>query len=202
MAMLRPTRSILLILVALLYTATATAYTISIQEASCGSGPSCSYLPSDILEVDVVLDTEGETFYGFILHVWFTWDELWVVNGTYHPIPGEEYGSIYWYPWSNEFFWYITSWSWTPIGPVNQSIATLVFHVMDVPSSTNMVIYPNFDSYFGDAFIGHDGTDHTESVVLKDLVVHVPEPMIPLLLTSGVGLLILLNRLHQRKTTA
>jgi hypothetical protein len=57
--MVGATRSSLVTLAILLHAGMATAYSISIQEVSCGSGPSCSYLPSDILEVDVVLDTEG-----------------------------------------------------------------------------------------------------------------------------------------------
>jgi cysteine-rich repeat protein len=139
--------------------ASADAYSVSIEGFE-------SAAPGNILEVDIIMDSEDQTLYGYIMRVYFDPAVLSVVSGTYHPIAGEVYGSLYMYP----DHWYVTMTSWVPAGPVNQSIATLVFHVMDVPTSTLTSIDPNVVT-----LIGHGGANHASTTTLVPLEIHVSD---------------------------
>ena len=163
-------KALLLVFVALLYAGSASAYVTSV------TGPSASVFPTDIVTVDVILDSQGEANYGYLMNVYFDPAVLSSVGGTYHPIAGEAYGSLYLYPDN----WYITSTSWVASAPVLQSIATLVFHVMDVPGSTDTSITPVVTT-----MLGTGGLDVGSAVV--PLALHVPEPTTTMLM--GLGLL-------------
>jgi len=139
--------------------ASADAYSVSIEGLE-------SAAPGNILEVDIILDSEDQTLYGYIMRVYFDPTMLSVVSGTYHPIAGEEYGSLY----MNSDYWYLTMTSWAATGPVNQSVATLLFHVMDVPASTLTSIDPNVVT-----LMGYDGTNHASATTLVPLEVHVSD---------------------------
>jgi cysteine-rich repeat protein len=139
--------------------ASADAYSVSaVGLESPGAG--------SILEVDIILDTEDQTLYGYIIDIYFDPTVLSIVSGTYHPIEGEALSSLFMYP----DHWYITMTSWGPTGPVNQSVATLVFHVMDVPASTMTSLDPNVVT-----LLGHDGTDQSSTTTVVPLEIHVSD---------------------------
>jgi len=165
------TKALLLVLVALLYAGSANAYEVSV------AGPDTAP-ESSVINVDVMLDTEGLEFYGYIMSVYYDPAVLSSQGGTYHPIAGESYGSLYAYPDN----WYIASTSWVAQGPLAQSVATLVYHVMDVPSTTITEITPVVTS-----LMGFDGTDMSGSTAQIPLSIHVPEPTTTMLM--GLGLL-------------
>jgi hypothetical protein len=170
--MRRYTKALLLVLVALLYAGSANAYSVEV------TGPSGA-LESAIIDVDVVLDSEGQTLYGYVMQVYYDPMVLSSVGATYHPIAGESYGSVYAYPDN----WYIQSTSFVAGGPLSQSIATLVFHVMNVAGSTDTNIVPVVET-----MMGWDGSNFASSTAQIPLSIHVvPEPTTTMLM--GLGLL-------------
>ena len=169
--MRRYTKALLLVLVALLYAGSANAYMVSV------TGPG-SAAESDVINVDVMLDSEGQTMYGYIMQVYYDPMILSSQGGTFHEIAGSVYGSLYAYPDN----WYISSTAWAAVGPVNQSIATLVFHVVNVPGSTLTEIAPVVGT-----LMGFDGSNMAGSTAVVPLSIHVPEPTTTMLM--GLGLL-------------
>jgi hypothetical protein len=83
--------------------------------------------------------------------------------------------------------WYITSTSWPAAGPLSQSVATLVFQVMNVAGSTHTDIVPVITT-----LTGTGGADFSGSTTVVPLSIHVgdvPEPVTALLVGFGlVGL--------------
>lgn len=180
---MRYVRAILLMLVALAYAGTAGAYTIDVV------GPS-EAAPSDPITVDIMVDTEGNTWYGIQMYVTYDTAVLSSVSATmnYAPgmLPGYPYSSLYLYPGGGKFF--IMQSVLAPAPAFNGSIATLVFHVMDVPASTNTVIDANFTAGPYGIMVGAGATDVTGIVVITDGNLHVvPEPTTTMLM--GLGLL-------------
>ncbi len=193
----RPLASLLYLTLALGWcVATASAYSVYVD------GPS-SASPGNVIEFDVILDSEGQTLYGYVMRVYFnpavlspdeyTSERHPLVPGpiTYiYPNPSFELHASYWY--IEDF---------TPVVPImtdDVSIATLVFHVMDVPWSYFTNIYPSVE-----LLVDGSGFDVSHSARELGTYVHiVPEPMSPLLLASGAGLLILLGRLRRRNRAA
>ena len=162
-------KALLLVFVALLYAGSAAAVNVSV------AGP-MSANESDVINVDVVLDSQGEPIYGYLMNVYFDPAVLSSQGGTYHPLPLEAYGSLYAYPDN----WYITATHWTGAAPLVQSVATLVFHVMNVTGSTYTDIVPVVTT-----MLGTGGLDVGASVT--PLSIHVPEPTTTMLM--GLGLL-------------
>ena len=145
------------------YVAMANAYQISIV------GPS-SAMPSDAIEVDVVLDTEDAMLYGFLVQIYFDPTVLWSVDGIPHPLPGSDYNSLYLYPDN----WYVHDIVFAGIvAPgVNQSVATLIFHVMDVASTQTDITIDLI------ALAGTDALDFAGVTTLVPLSIHVgPSPV-------------------------
>jgi hypothetical protein len=164
-------KALLLIFVALLYAGTAGAYSVTV------TGPA-SAMPTDVITTDVVLDTEGEAMYGYLMRVYFNPAVLSVVSDTFHPLPISDSSSFYAYPDG----WYITDIAFAGTGVVNQSIATLVFHVMDVPATTYADIVPVLTSLAGAGALEVAGI-----TTINPLSIHVPEPTTTMLM--GLGLL-------------
>jgi hypothetical protein len=81
--------------------------------------------------------------------------------------------------------WYVTATWWSASGPFNGSVATLVFHVMDVPGSTMTDIIPIADPMNGSGVFDPVGTIVAATSV--PLSIHVPEPTTTMLM--GLGLL-------------
>jgi hypothetical protein len=171
--MRRYAKALLLMLVALLYAGTASAYVTEV------TGPASAF-SSDSITVDVVLDSEGDVNYGYLMNVFFDPAVLTQNGGAYHPIAGENYGSLYLYPADSR--WYITSTSFVAAPSVLQSISTLVFHVMDVPGSSDTVINPVVTT-----MLGAGGFNVGSTVVPLSVHVTVPEPTTTMLM--GLGLL-------------
>jgi hypothetical protein len=193
--MRRFTKAILLILVALVYAGTAGAWTMSV-----GPGGTMSVLPSDVISLEVVVNSDGATSYGEEFYV--VWDPTVLspdpIGSTINvPTTGMAYGFAYF-----TYYSYLTPGmgamfiSNTTLGtPVvqNDVIGTLVFHVMDVPTSTSAVVQATFtDPVLTDYFlpIWLDGAAvavPVGSIATPGTTIHVPEPTTTMLM--GLGLL-------------
>ena len=139
--MRRYTKAVLLMLVALLYAGTAGAVSISIVDVA--PPPGGSYNASDILTVDVIIDPEGLLISGYAMMVEYDASALSpvsAVNTVGDWTPGAGTYSPYLYP--NSYYpaanpgWYLAGATFTPTSAV-KTVAQLVFHVMDVPGSTD-----------------------------------------------------------------
>lgn len=169
--MRRYTKALLLILVALIYAGTAGASQVYV------TGPAMA-MPTDVITTDVVLDDQGDGVYGYLMRVYFEPAVLSVVDATFHPLPISDSSSFYAYPDG----WYITDISFAVPVATNQSVATLVFHVMDVPATTYTDIIPVLTS-----LVITGGIDVASSTAVSGLSIHVPEPTTTMLM--GLGLL-------------
>jgi hypothetical protein len=182
--MRRYTKALLLMLVALLYAGTASAHVISIMEG--GDTVVSPLSASDMLTVDVMLDNEGAAFKAVAMYV--NWDPALLSASAgasvKYAVPGETGSSFYLYPSGDN--WYMGSRNFSsPIGPVNQSLATLVFHVIQDVASTTELVIPSFDFGPFGGFVSDTDANITGQVGLVAL--HVPEPTTTMLM--GLGLL-------------
>ncbi len=206
--MRRPASAFLVILVVLLYCGTAGAYTASVV-----NGPEDHVSASDYFSVDVHLDSEGATNYWQDFYI--TWDPtvLWpdVLSSVVNvPQPGMSY---HYYLWS--YFSYLTpgmgamflsqgTFS-SPPPTTDHILATLVFHAMDVPTTTTTEIVASFDDvvptdWYEPGWIDGSGQPvPIGSITLNPAIIQVPEPASLLVLASGVGLLVFLGRLRRRR---
>jgi hypothetical protein len=173
-------KAILLSLVALLYAGTASAYSIT------AVGP-VEANTSDIINVDIMVDTQGNPWYGILVYA--TWDlaVLSPVGGSLHlqpgAVPGYPYSTLYMYPSGDMAAAMQQTLAAGGAPAFNGSIATLVFHVMDVPSSTDTVLALDW-GFFNAEVPPRDVTGETP---LTGLVIHVPEPTTTMLM--GLGLI-------------
>jgi len=177
---MRNMRAILMILAALLYAGTASAYSITVVDSAGGT----SVMPTDILTADIVVDTQGDQIYGFTFLVEFDPGVLSPVGGTLN-LPGtlSEYSSLYLYPSS----WYILAAGLSgPTAAGVYTIANLVFHVMDVAPSTVTSIDPTFNAPYSNFVVQVPPVDVMGSVALNGASIHVPEPTTTMLM--GLGL--------------
>ena len=191
--MRRYTKAILLMLVALFYAGTAGAVAVSVEEVSVGSVDGM-YLPTENVEVDIIIDTEGILIYGFTLGIQFDDTVLSPISAVNNPVtnltPG--YYSPYLYPSglypTAPAAWYIGGSSGAGVSGL-LNVATLVFHVMDVPASTLGAITPSTEQLgFTEMFIlAPAGVKLVEAdMTMNGLTVHVPEPTTTMLI--GLGL--------------
>ena len=181
------TKAILLMLVALFYAGTAGAVAINVIETSVPPMGPGEYDPSDVLTVDIVIDTEGAPIYGFTMILDFDVPGLSPVGATLNPIAGIDPG--YYSPYMFPSYFYIGGVSWAgSTGLLN--VATLVFHVMDVPASTLLSVTPNLDdpgSTPGLFILAAGGVQLENADVTRNaLTIHVPEPTTTMLI--GLGL--------------
>ena len=179
-------RAILMILAALLYAGTASAYSITAVETSMGSGASGSYLPTDMVVVDIVVDSQPDPLYGFAFLVEFDPTVLSPVGGSLS-LPGtlNEYSSLYLYPSS----WYILGIGLSgPVPAGTYTVANLVFHVMNVANSAMTSLTPSFNAPYANFVVQQAGLpiDVMGSVALNSATIHVPEPTTTMLM--GLGL--------------
>ena len=165
-------KALLLVFVALLYAGSASAYVVEV------TGPSGSVFPSDVITVDVILDTEGAGVSTYWFDVYFDPTMLSAADGTQHLLPASDSSSLY----ESSDYWYITDIVFAGIAApgVNMSIATLVFHVLDVPGSGPTSIVPVVQ-----ALADNLGAPVVPTVI--PLALHVPEPTTTMLM--GLGLL-------------
>lgn len=176
--MRRYTKALLLVFVALLYAGSANAYIVSV------TGPT-SAAESDVITVDLMMDTEGAAIYGYLMNLWYDPAELSLASDTFHPLPGSDSSSFYAYPDG----WYITDIVFAGIlGGVNTSLATLVFHVMNVAGSTAVDITPVLTTLSGTG-----GANFSGLTTVVPLSIQVPEPATTALVLSAIGTLALLG---------
>ena len=176
---MRYTKAILLSLFVLVYAGMAGAATMTAVQSNDCSGINGSCYPSESVIVDIMFDSEGALFKSVAMYVDFD-PGLSPVSQTVNPIPGIDFVASPWlYP--NSFYFGQTSFGGL-IVPAT-SIATLVFHVMDVPNSTILVVSPNLD--YG-AFGAYLQELPGGQPVFTDLAIHVPEPTTTMLM--GLGL--------------
>ena len=188
------TKTILLILVAVLYAGTAGAYTVSVVGDQAAE-------TSDIISVDVTVNTDGSTAYSQAFYV--TWDPAVLSPDVgssvgYVPTAGMVYGSYYF-----TYYSYLTPGMgamWirnenlsAPIPQVDVLLATLVFHVIDLPASVNTEIVATFSDavltdYWLPYFNDNNAVNVGGSVITPGATIHgVPEPTTTMLM--GLGLL-------------
>ena len=185
--MRRFTGVLVVLLAALLFAGTASAYQIDVTADKTEAGY------TDVIEVDVTIDTTGTGDYG----LWMTvnWDPtvLSFVSGTNTPPVPAPY-AVYWsVPQSAGVGWmgYL---AWAPYAPSVSSLATLVFHVMDVDSSTITSITPAVTVWMG----GGGGASVPQSdMVLNGADIHiVPEPTTTILMGLGLFGILYAGRRH------
>jgi len=173
--MRRYTKALLLVFVALLYAGSANAYMVSV------TGPTAAY-ESDTISVELMMDTEGAALYGYLMNVWYDPMVLSSTGGAvFHPLPGSDSSSFYAYPDG----WYVTDivFAGIPAPGINSSLATLVFHVMNVAGSTTTDIVPVVTTLSGTG-----GANFSGVTTVVPLSIHVvPEPTTTMLM--GLGLL-------------
>jgi hypothetical protein len=194
MMMRRYTKALLLLLAALFYAGTASAVSISVVETSAGTGIDGSYYPTDIVTVDIVIDTEGTTIYGFTTMIEYDDTVLSAVSAVNNPVTGLDPGYYSPYIYPNAYYpsahagWYLGGVAFGGVSGV-LNVATLVFHVMDVPASSLADIVPTFDDAgFTQLFVLGPGGVQLENadVTRNALTIHVPEPTTTMLM--GLGL--------------
>ena len=189
---MRYMRAILLSLVALVYAGTAGAATIDVV------GPTESVNPTDVIEVDIIIDTQGLNWYGFQGYVNFDPAVLSPVGGIQHLAPGMTpgypysslylYGANYFVPGEQTWFTnqsnLVTGGAPAFVG----SVATLVFHVMPGAGLSSIDWTYNTGPYGGSLMmlIGGLPTDVSGSTPATNLSIHVPEPTTTMLM--GLGL--------------
>jgi hypothetical protein len=202
------TKSLLPMLAVLAYAGTASALSVTAEEQSSGSGPDGSYQSSDLLEIDVIIDTEGteitDSITGFTMMVLFDDTVFSTVSVGNNEASGftTSYYSPYIYP--NSFYpdapsgWYLGGHSFVPLtGSLN--VATLVFHVMDLASSTLTEIDPSFDDVPDGGVelfvLGYRGVklEAADMAITSLSVDVVPEPAAAALVLAAIGTLALLR---------
>jgi hypothetical protein len=191
--MRRYTKAILLLFAALFYAGTASAVAIIVDEVSTGSGVSGSYFPSDIVEVDILIDTESTTIYGYALMIEFSGSEISPVSAQNNPVTGVTPGVYSPYLYPNAYYptapdgWYIGGVAFSGVSGV-LNVATLVFHVMNVPYTTYVDIVPHTTDIGTELFVLAPGGVQLEAadMGIVPLTIHVPEPTTTMLM--GLGL--------------
>lgn len=188
--MLRLAKSLLPMLAALLYAGTAGAYSISvIPQAE-------NYAESDTLTVDIWVDSGGYQAYGWAF--WVLQDPAYLSPDAsashLNPDLPQPTGTLYLYPGGGA--WYIHQSGYEGQPNVDESIATLVYHVIqDLPSSYLIDLTFNYGGYNG-YFVGEGGANVTGLVVLTGL--HIPEPTTTILLGLGFFGILYASRRQRR----
>ena len=181
---MRKMRIIVLAIVALVFAGTASAfpYTVTAVQTNVCSGVGDSCLPSDLVEVDIVVDTNGALTAGYTMTIGYDPGVLSLVSAV--PIAPAGLPQEYWYPSTM----LLTHMTWGAAVTVNAAVMNLVFHVMDVSASTITVVEPIMRAAQAEIFLdGGFMTVPATQVTLTGASIHVPEPTTTMLM--GLGLL-------------
>ena len=193
--MMRIFAKALLVLAAVVWAGTASAGTISaVNLTDGGDASSIIHAPSDIIEVEIRMDSAGVVVSSYFFHVGFEESLVLLSAAPYGPYPYPTGSPNAWAPLAGNlsvdaYGLYLNSYASggkSRPGVFSDTwITTLVFHVADTGDG-ELTVTPYFNppaDVIGDA----DNNDIASQFALNSVSIHTPEPTTALLF--GLGLL-------------